>query len=369
MKKMVTMLVLVSMLIVIPATAKVYTRLQFVSNENGVLVVDVQALSDDGAPLISLYRGAFKISETLEQRVTAVEFKHLLFERPAYIQEYGYSTPYRKVTWIYTYDTQSGMPYAAVNTDWISVLRVTITYNQSSEKATLSWANSPYYWVKDDQGNDITGDYWPISPDLQDFPLPVQLSAFAAKTLENGAVQLTWRTESELNNLGFNLYRSNSETEDFVRVNDGLIEGQGTTSSAHDYSFVDATGGTWYLIENISLDGLSTFDGPVQASVLSGVKSESSPTAYALITNYPNPFNPSTEIRYALATAGLVELTVYNVRGKSIKQLVSAHQAPGTYSIVWDGLNLQGQRVDSGIYLCELKVDNQVFYHKMTMIK
>lgn len=369
MKKMVTMLVLVSMWLAVPATAKVYTRLQLVSNVNGVLVVDVQALSDDGAPLISLYRGAFKISETLEQRVMAVEFKHLLFERPAYIQEYGYSTPYRKVTWIYTYDTNSGKPYAAVDTDWVSVLRVTITYNQSNEKATLSWAGSPYYWVKDDQDNDITGDYWPISPDLQDFPLPVQLSAFAAKTLENGAVQITWRTESELNNLGFNLYRSSSETEGFVRVNEELIEGQGTTSSAHDYSYVDATGGVWYLIENISLDGLSTFDGPVQASVLSGVKSEANPAGYTLITNYPNPFNPSTEIRYTLATAASVELTVYSVRGKMTKQLVAAHQAPGAYSVVWDGLDVNGQRVDSGVYICEYRVDNQVYYHKMTMVK
>jgi hypothetical protein len=374
MKNIVTMLVLLSMMFAVPAFAKVYTRLQMVSNDKGVMVVNVQAMSDDGAPLISLYRGAFKISETLEKRVVAVEFEHLLFERPDYIQEYGYSTPYRKVTWIYTYNKPLGKPYAAIGTQWVSVMRVTITYNQSDELGTLSWAGSPYYLVKDDQGNDISGDYYPIPPELQDFPLPVQMSLFTANTQDDGKVKVSWRTESELNNLGFNLFRSNNEADGFVRVNEELIAGQGTTSTPRDYVYLDAQADVnqscWYIIENISIDGLSTFDGPVEATVRSSVKNEiAGPTSYALLQNYPNPFNPSTEIRYNLSKAASVEMTVYNLLGKVTKQLVSGTQAEGMHSVVWNGMNAQGIQVESGIYICELKVADQVFYHKMTLVK
>lgn len=374
MKNIVTMLALLSMMFAVPAFAKVYTRLQLASNENGIMVVNVQAISDDGAPLISLYRGAFKISETLEKRVVSVEFKHLLFERPNYIQEYGYSTPYRKVTWIYTYDKPMNKPYAAIGPQWVSVLRVTITYNQSDERGMLTWAGSPYYLVKDDQGNDISGDYYPIPPELQDFPLPVQMTSFTADTQNDGTIKVSWRTESELNNLGFNLYRSDNEIVGFVRLNEELIAGQGTTSTAKDYLYLDAqtdvNQSCWYIIENISIDGLSTFDGPIEAAVRSGVNNAiADPASYALLHNYPNPFNPSTEIRYNLSKAASVELTVYNLLGKETRQLFSGMQAEGSHSVVWDGLNAQGLRVDSGIYICEFKVADQVFYSKMTMIK
>ena len=205
MKKITILLVLVSMLIATPLLADVYSRLVLVSNEDGMLVVDVQAQSDDGEPLISLYRGAFKVSETLEKRVTYVGFDNLLFTAPEYITELGYSSEYRKFTWIYTYNEAYAGDYESIPEEWTSVLRVRIMYNTADEIASLSWAGSPSYLVLDDQGNDITGDYMPIPPDLQDFPLPVEMQMYSAIIEQNAAV-ITWRTETELNNLGFHIY-------------------------------------------------------------------------------------------------------------------------------------------------------------------
>ncbi len=372
MKKSATMLLLVVLLAVVPSWAKVFTRLEMVSNSNGVLVVDVQSYSNFGEPLIKMYQGSFKISQTLEKRVKAVEFSHLLFERPAYIQKYGYSTTYHKVTWTYTFDPNAGFPYAAIPGTWTTALRVTIYYTVGDEKATLSWAGSPIYTVLDADGRNIAGDYYPVPPALADVPLPVQLTSFNTQPLEQGGIELTWRTESEFNNLGFNVYRSFSEEEGYERINEELIMGQGTSSAPHDYFFIDrspeAQVGCWYLVESLSLEGLSTFEGPVQAAVRSGVCKEK-PSEWVLLQNYPNPFNPSTEIRFSVEQPSQVELNIYSIRGTLVKRLFSGNMTAGVHQVTWDGLDDRGIRVESGIYLCELRLTDQVVYRKITLMK
>ncbi|MBN1481830.1 T9SS C-terminal target domain-containing protein [candidate division KSB1 bacterium] len=374
MKKITVFVVLVSMLFVTTSFAKVYTQLVLVSNENGVLVVDVQAKSDDGEPLISLYRGAFKISETLEKRVTFVGFDNLVFTSPDYKTQIGYSSDYRKFYWVYTYNTGNAGPYASIPEDWLSVLRVRIIYNTADEIASLSWAGSPSYLVLDENGKDITGDYMPIPPELQDFPLPVEMSVYSAN-IENNTAVVKWRTESELNNLGFNVYRSENEESGFVRLTGELIRGQGSTSTPHDYQYIDKSilpkVDYWYAIETISLDGLSTFYGPFPATVSSAIASGTPemPVNFMLRQNYPNPFNPETQIRYELSAASDVKLTIYDILGNEIVSLVDGHQVAGRYSVAWDGTARNGQRLESGIFIYELRAGEQVFYHKMTMIK
>ncbi len=372
MRNMTAIIVLIALFIAAPLIASVHTRLHYVSNESGILVVDVQAMSDEGAPLINLYRGAFKISETLEKRVVAVGFQHFVFQADEYEQLVGYTSEYRKVTWVYT--IRDDGQHAGIPNDWTTILRVVVVFNISDENATITWAGSPSYLVEDDNGTDITGDYDPIPPELQDFPLPVELATFSAERTAN-QVELTWRTESELNNLGFHVYRSVTKEEGYARITKELIRGQGSTTAAHDYSYVDkaidAEKDYWYTIETVSTDGLSTYYGPIEASSMSGVAEDISatPLEFSLAQNYPNPFNPSTEIRYHLAKSSAMTLTVYDVRGKLVKRLASGIQEAGAYSVVWNGLDSNGARVNSGIYIYELKAGNQVFYHKMTLIK
>jgi len=373
MKNLLVVLLLFSVFVALPAFAGVSTRLQYVSNENGVLIVDVQAMSDNGVPLVSQYRGAFKISETLEKRVVAVGFQNYLFQNEEYEQLVGYSSEYRKVTWVYNI-REASTNLSAIPTDWVNVLRVIIVYNISDENASITWAGSPSYLVEDENGVNITGEYLPVPPELQDFPLPVEMTTFAA-TRAADQVDLTWRTESELNNLGFNIYRSEQKEEGYNRLSDELIRGQGTTSAAHDYSYIDdnieADKDYWYTIETISTDGLSTFYGPVQAASLASAQTgiDAAPSDFMLLQNYPNPFNPSTEIRYKLAKSSAMTLSVYDVRGKMVKRLASGVQDAGAYSVVWNGLDANSARVNSGIYIYELKAGNQVFYRKMTLIK
>jgi C1A family cysteine protease len=102
-----------------------------------------------------------------------------------------------------------------------------------------------------------------------------------------------------------------------------------------------------------------------------GISAEKSqqPETYPLDQNYPNPFNPETMIRYRLSGASQVLLTVYNLRGETVKILVNASQTAGEYTVQWDGTDDGGIPVSSGIYLYRMVMGDKVFHRKMMCIR
>lgn len=93
------------------------------------------------------------------------------------------------------------------------------------------------------------------------------------------------------------------------------------------------------------------------------------PAEFQLYQNMPNPFNPTTLIRYALPTQSKVELVIYNMLGQKVKTLVRGRQEAKVHQIRWDGTNDNGVKVASGIYLYHLKADNFVSTKKMILMK
>ena len=89
-----------------------------------------------------------------------------------------------------------------------------------------------------------------------------------------------------------------------------------------------------------------------------GVNPSSTPQNFTLMQNYPNPFNPSTTIQYHLNQQGTVNVSVYNLSGQKIRQLVDSHQDPGQYSVSWDGKNERGVTMGSGMYFYRLNVNS-----------
>lgn len=85
--------------------------------------------------------------------------------------------------------------------------------------------------------------------------------------------------------------------------------------------------------------------------------------------NHPNPFNPLTKVEFALAAAGPVALDVYDMQGRLVRRLVAGSLEAGTHSVVWDGLDTNGRRVGSGVYLARLQANGEVAEHKMVMLK
>lgn len=94
------------------------------------------------------------------------------------------------------------------------------------------------------------------------------------------------------------------------------------------------------------------------------------PLAFGLNGNYPNPFNPSTTIRYSLAAEAAVRLEVFNVLGQQVRTLVAdVTQPAGSYEAYWDGTNDNGQFVGSGVYLYRLNAADFVETRKMIILK
>jgi len=81
------------------------------------------------------------------------------------------------------------------------------------------------------------------------------------------------------------------------------------------------------------------------------------PKEFALHQNHPNPFNPSTVIRYDLPEAARVELKIYNILGQEVRTLVNEAQEAGYKSVEWYGTNNGGMRVGSGLYIYRIMVD------------
>lgn len=87
-------------------------------------------------------------------------------------------------------------------------------------------------------------------------------------------------------------------------------------------------------------------------------------TQHNLFPNYPNPFNPTTRVRYQVASQANVSIEVYNVLGQKVRTLVNREQTTGSYTVQFDGRNLS-----SGTYFIHLKAGNTAKVQKMTLIK
>lgn len=93
------------------------------------------------------------------------------------------------------------------------------------------------------------------------------------------------------------------------------------------------------------------------------------PKQFALSQNYPNPFNPSTIIEYSLIRQDQVTIDIFNINGQKVKTLLDALKPAGKHSIVWDGTDVEGTRVASGIYIYKAKVGDLVQARSMILLK
>jgi hypothetical protein len=93
------------------------------------------------------------------------------------------------------------------------------------------------------------------------------------------------------------------------------------------------------------------------------------PKSYSLKQNYPNPFNPETVIEYNLAASGHVTLTVFNVIGQKVADIVNGYESAGNKQAVWNGRDENGREVQSGIYFYRLTTDNFSMTRKMMLLK
>ncbi len=189
-----------------------------------------------------------------------------------------------------------------------------------------------------------------------DQSLPVQATGFAARA-DIGSVTISWKTQSEVDNAGFNVLRSDGlrAAADSTSVHfrlvasfavDDSLKGLGTSSTGRSYDFTDKkvqSGQTYeYKIQSVSTTGetkdLTTLSVTVDV-----------PKTYALYQNYPNPFNPNTMINYQLPINSSVTLKIYDILGREVATLIDQQQDAGVYHVTFDGT-----KHSSGVYFYRL---------------
>jgi len=198
------------------------------------------------------------------------------------------------------------------------------------------------------------------------FVVPVELSLFNA-IMKQGQVLLEWRTETETNNFGFEIQRSETGSE-FTKI--GFIPGRQTTSQPQRYVYSDcdiSSGDFFYRLKQIDTDGSFHFSETRTVTI-------AAPKDVRMSGCYPNPFNPATTIPYEIGDAGIglqrVQLIIFNSLGEKVRVLVNDEMRAGFYSVKWDGKNDHGDRVASGTYLGFLSVNGRVGQSmKMTFLR
>jgi flagellar hook assembly protein FlgD len=89
----------------------------------------------------------------------------------------------------------------------------------------------------------------------------------------------------------------------------------------------------------------------------------------ALRPNWPNPFNPSTALRFDLPEAGAVRLSVYDVGGRLIKDLADGAYPAGSHAVIWDGRDAAGRAVASGSYFARLQAGGRQTTVRMSLVR
>lgn len=236
--------------------------------------------------------------------------------------------------------------------------RLTNTLIGSSTNVSFTNINLPYLMVLYNHNttaaeSSIFDDIYVSNPENM---LPVELHSFGA-IRNNDKVILNWQTDTEINNLGFEIQKQNGDTWEKV----GFVNGKGNSNVKNEYSFTDINKSiekTAYRLKQIDTDGHFSFSEIVYSEgFLINLD-------YKLYQNYPNPFNPSTTIKYQIPNDGLVTIKLYDILGNEIKTLVKEQKTKGQYTYKFESTNLA-----AGVYIYSLESGYFSESKKMIVLK
>jgi len=217
---------------------------------------------------------------------------------------------------------------------------------------------------------DITN--WKVETDLNSSPkamnstgnegLPVELTSFTASVVNGTTVNLTWNTATEVNNYGFDIERS-SGNEGWQKI--GFVAGNGNSNSPKEYSFTDnPSGGTSfsYRLKQIDINGAFKYYDAVKVNLTASSKPQ-------LLQNNPNPFNPSTTIKFYTPNTSDVSIKIYDMLGREVLTLFNKQTTAGFHIVYWNGKDSRGENVASGVYLYRLTAGSFSETKKMNLLK
>jgi len=191
-----------------------------------------------------------------------------------------------------------------------------------------------------------TGIFWTNSTDPDGYPIEYFLELIVENT---GDTLDTLISQS-------NFFLSHGEVLEYMtEVGVTQLDISWNVYAYDGFEDVESSNGPWSL----------TIDGGWALSV----DNNTLPEVFALHNNYPNPFNPITNIRYDVPELSDVKIDIYNVAGSKIKTLVSKQHQPGRYKIQWNATNEQGAPVATGMYIYKIRANDFVSVKKLLLMK
>lgn len=209
-----------------------------------------------------------------------------------------------------------------------------------------------------------------------DISLPVELSSFTATSTAH-SILLQWQTQSELENMGFNILRKTENQQTYRMIasfkTNPSLNGLGNSAFGKEYVYEDKNVESGliysYLLEDVDYAGNIQQHGPLSVCFETPIPASD----YILLNNYPNPFNSSTTIQLTITdtprSASPASLSLFDSRGQKIKTLFRGVPDEDSYAFRWDGKNSRGLEAGSGIYFCLFKWGGKVLSRKIVLVR
>jgi hypothetical protein len=191
--------------------------------------------------------------------------------------------------------------------------------------------------------------------------VPIQVLKVDSSVSSDG-IELRWYVNNEAIPLELQVERSldNVDYEYLDTVYGTVADSQTVRFVVYDFNL--PKGFYFYRLKTIGEQEISRYSAPVL------IKATEMPLS-VLEQNNPNPFNPSTHIKFHLATRNKVSLRVYNILGQQIATLVNGVLEGGVYSVIWEGRDLLGQDVPGGVYFYQILIGKYAETRRMILVR
>jgi hypothetical protein len=214
----------------------------------------------------------------------------------------------------------------------------------------------------DGDGDEDITDYFGTAPDMGAYEFYLAVTGLQY-TIENASVILDW---DPVVDAGFYKIERSTDAEFTTDVEPRVLQTNTHTDNdlewdtEYFYRVAAYVSGYWADYSNVV---------SVTLEYVNIAGANDIPTVYNIHQNYPNPFNPVTTLRYDLPEDAMVNITIYDMMGRVVSNLVSTQQNVGYKSIQWDATNTFGEAVSAGLYLYTIHAGEFTQTKKMVLLK
>ena len=213
----------------------------------------------------------------------------------------------------------------------------------------------------DGDGEEDITDYFGLAPDMGAYEYSFAVTGLHYN-IENVSAILDW---DPIENFQYYKIERSTDSLFITAVESSFL--QDNTYTDNDLEF-----NTEYFYRVSAFLGYWTDYSNVVSVIIESVSisdQDKIPTSFAVHQNHPNPFNPTTQIKYDLPEDALVSITIYDIMGRSIKSLVNSNQSAGYRSIQWNATNNLGEPVSAGMYIYMIQAGEFRKVKKMVLLK